>query len=606
MDNPAPLFGIDTSAKGQKWIAPNIDAVKIQSLVREGVSDFEARILALRGIDSPQVASILSPKLKTQMPDPFVLLGMENAVSAIIEAVIKRANIVIFADYDVDGGTSAAILMSWFEYVGASASVFVPDRIIDGYGPSPELMRKIKASGADLMISVDCGAAAHDALETAHSIGLEVVVFDHHLMHGEAPKCRALVNPNQASDNSGLGNLTAAGVCFMAATALNRAWRENGNDASGFDAIALLDLVALGTVCDVAPLTGLNRVFVAQGQKVLGQLGRVGLAELALVAGLKRAGNVYAAAWVLGPRLNAGGRIGDASLTVRLLTTTDPDEARKIALQLETLNAERRAIEAGVVEEAVHMVESGLTSDGRPLKEAAIIVIGAQGWHPGIIGIVAGRLKERFNRPCIVIGSIGEGDKIAKGSGRSIDGVNLGALVKGAVDAGILLGGGGHAMAAGLSIEFSRLQEAQDYFSSQIATATQEALNAQSRQIDAIISVASIELPLIEAQERLGPFGTSWPEPLFCIPSAKIQSISIVGNGHMRVQFCDSEDANAHHAGQLTKPISQRAICFGALGTAVGDVLASKRPCHLILRLKRDEWRGGAGVEAEIIDVALA
>lgn len=584
------IFEISNSFKGQIWLAPNLDGALIQGLIREGLSEFEARIMGLRGIVPDEVSAILEPKLKTQMPDPFVLKDMEKAVAAIIDAVKQRQKIIIFADYDVDGGTSAAILMSWLEFVGANASVFVPDRIKDGYGPSPELMHKIKALGADLMISVDCGAAATAALETANEIGLNVVVFDHHLMDGEPPPAMAIVNPNQKSDTSGLGILTAAGVCFMAAAALNRAWREAGNDASGFDVISLLDLAALGTVCDVAPLIGFNRVIVAQGQKILAKLKRVGLAKLAQIAGLKRAGNVYAVAWVLGPRLNAGGRIGDASLTVRLLTTQSEIEAEKIALELENLNAERRAIEAGVVEEAIQLVESGKAGD----KEGNIIIVGSKGWHPGIIGIVAGRLKERFNRPVIVLGSVGEDETILKGSGRSIEGVNLGEFIKAAVSEGILIGGGGHAMAAGLSMDADRIEELREFLSLKVGNLTQSVALSQTKQIDAIVCTAAIDMALIAAKERLEPFGTGWPEPLFCVLSSKIINVTIVGSNHLRVSFVDESGAK------------MRAICFGALGTLLGDGLQSKRPCHLILRLKRDEWRGGNEVEAEIIDAAYA
>ncbi len=584
------IFEIPLSFKEQKWLSPEIDGAALQELMRKGLSDFEARIIALRGIKPNEVEALLEPKLKTQMPDPFVLMGMEQAVAAIIDAVKAKKRIIIFADYDVDGGTSAAILMSWLEFVGANASVFVPDRIIDGYGPSPELMHRIKELGADLMISVDCGAAANEALLTAHEIGLDVVVFDHHLMDGEPPLARALVNPNQTGDTSGLGNLTAAGVCFMAAAALNRAWRDLGHDASGFDVIGLLDLAALGTVCDVAPLTGFNRVIVAQGQKILARLQRLGLAKLAQVAGLKRAGNVYAAAWVLGPRLNAGGRIGDASLTVRLLTTQDEKEANEIALKLENLNAQRRAIEAGIIEEAVKLAESRMHGENDP----QIIIVGSKGWHPGIIGIVAGRLKERFNRPAIVLGSIGENDDVLKGSGRSIAGVNLGELIKAALNDGILLGGGGHAMAAGLSIEYSKIDLFRSYLKDKIGEKLSNAISQTAKRIDAVVCNSAINMGLIEAKERLEPFGTGWEEPLFCVLGATITNTKIVGTNHLQVFFSDETN------------VKLRAICFGALGTPLGVGLQSKRPCHLILRLKRDEWRSGKEVEAEIIDAAYA
>lgn len=586
----ANSFQIEKSLKDKSWLLPEISPQQIQDFVRKGVSEIEARLMINRGINIGEIENILNPRLKTQMPDPCSLLGMARAIDAIIAAIDAKKKITIFADYDVDGATSAAILMSWFNAIGAEVDIFVPDRIKHGYGPSPVLMRGIKEYGTDLLISVDCGAAAHDALNTAHEIGLDVVVFDHHLMQGTPPIAAALVNPNQTGDNSGLGNLTAAGVCFMAVVGLNRAWREMGRQTIDFDPLELLDLTALGTICDVAPLIGLNRVFVAQGQKILGKLNRIGLATLAQVAGLKRAGNVYASGWVFGPRLNAGGRIGDSSLAVRLLTTKDQDEAMQLALQLEQLNAERRAIEAMVLEEAIALVEKGEGGD----KDGPLLLVGHAGWHPGIIGIVAGRLKEKYNRPCIVIGSIEETDHIAKGSGRSIEGVNLGTIVKNAVDKGALISGGGHAMAAGLSMYFSDIQKAYEIMCDEIGNATQESVSNQKEKIDAIISAASIEMPLVEAVERLSPYGAGWSEPRFCLLNAKIISSNMMNGGHLRIVFKDESE------------ISCRAVCFGAQGTKLGDALQSKRPLNLILKVKRDDWRGANAVDAEIIDAEYA
>lgn len=582
-------LSLQCTLKDKKWILPDINPQLIQDFVRVGLSELEARLLINRNIEASQAQDILEPKLSKIMPDPFVLAGMEAAVKAIIAAIGLQQKITIFADYDVDGGTSAAILTQWFNAIGVQTNIFVPDRIKHGYGPSPALMRGIKDAGTDLLISVDCGAAAHDALVAAHEIGLDVVVFDHHLMIGNAPIAKAIVNPNQIGDNSGLGNLTAAGVCFMAAVALNRAWRELGRDTGGFDALSLLDLAALGTICDVAPLTGLNRVLVAQGQKILGKQSRKGLAALAQVAGLKRADNVYAAAWVLGPRINAGGRIGDSSLAVRLLTTDDEAEAKVLALELEVINAERKTIEAMVLEDAIARIERGEGGD----LAGPILLIGRAGWHPGVLGIVAGRLKERYNRPCIVIGSIDEGDTIAKGSGRSIEGVNLGLVVKQAVDDGVIISGGGHAMAAGLAMEFGNWEAVYRALCDGIGNQTQEAIQGQFDNIDALIGAEAIGVPLLEAVERLAPYGAGWPEPKFCVAEAKVISTTTMKNAHLRVVFKDHSEAQI------------RAVCFGVIGTKLGDALQSKRPLNLVVRIKRDEWRGGNAVDTEIIDASF-
>ena len=572
------------SAKNRKWIISEPDEALFSDLMRTGLSALEARIVAQRGIRPAQIPNLLEPRIKTQLPDPLVLKNMDIAVTAIINAIKAKKRITIFADYDVDGATSAAIISAWFDAIGYSTNIFIPDRIKDGYGPSPQLMRSIKETGTELLLTLDCGAAAHDALKEAQAIGLDVVVFDHHLMLGDAPPAIAIVNPNQDGDNSGLGNLTAAGVCFMAVIALNRAWKEGGGQ-SNFAALELLDLVALGTICDVAPLTDLNRVFVSQGQKILGQKRRIGLKVLSDVAGLKKSGNVYAAAWVLGPRLNAGGRIGDSTLAVSLLNATDENKAKRIAQELDLLNSERRAIEQAIIDEAVQMVEKS-----NSLQNAQIIVVGKEGWHPGIIGIVAGRLKERFNKPVIILGTANEGDIILKGSGRSVSGVNLGGIIKAAVDEGILISGGGHKMAAGLAIEDHKIQILQEFLENRISDFSNIDEMDKNHRIDALIATDSINMDTINALERLAPFGQGWEEPIFCVPNAKITSSQLMNGGHLRVFFTDGE-------GKV-----QKSVCFGAHGTLLGDIIEQQRNCSLIIKVKKDEWRGQNSVDTEIID----
>jgi single-stranded-DNA-specific exonuclease len=593
------FLGVEHSLSGRRWLArcPAGESaaslgVMEEALRRAGIAPIEAKLLVARGGTPQTAARILSPRLKTELPEPLTLQDMDKAVDAILAAVAAGQTITILADYDVDGGTSGAMLLGWFKAMGAKANVFVPDRIVDGYGPSPKIVNKIKASGTDLLITVDCGAAAYDALNKAYAIGLDVVVFDHHLMHAAPPPALAVVNPNRGDDTSGLGHLTAAGVVFVALVALNRAARERGmsEGKAPFDLLARLDLAALGTICDVAPLTGLNRAFVAQGLKVLGTLANPGLAALAVTSKLKDGGSVYAAGWVFGPRLNAGGRVGDSSLAVRLLSTSDSQEASEIAEELEVLNAERRAIEGNVLEEAIARVENG---EAGPL-DGPLLMLGAPGWHPGIIGIVAGRLKDRFHKPCIVIGSADPDDPLAKGSGRSIAGVNLGAAISGAASAGTIIAGGGHAMAAGLTLEFAKLKSVHADLSARLRDEAIAATGARDLEIDALIGVAGAGADLIAAMEHVGPYGAGWPDPVFGFANVRPFAASIVGTGHIRLVL---EDENG---GKI------RAIAFRANATPLGDALLARNPLHVIARVKKDDWRGGDAVDCEILDAASA
>jgi single-stranded-DNA-specific exonuclease len=469
--------------------------------------------------------------------------------------------------------------------------VFVPDRIVDGYGPSPKIVNKIKASGTDLLITVDCGAAAYAALEEAARIGLDVVVFDHHLMHGAPPPALAVVNPNRLDDRSGLGHLTAAGVVFVALVALNRAARQQGLwSGLEYDLLSRLDLAALGTICDVAPLTGLNRALVAQGLKVQEKLTNPGLAALAATSKLKDPGSVYASGWVFGPRLNAGGRVGDSSLAVRLLSTDNAAEASQIAEELEVLNQERRAIEANVLEEAIARVERG---EAGPL-DGPLLMLGAPGWHPGIIGIVAGRLKDRFHRPVIVIGSADPDDPDAKGSGRSVPGINLGAAVSGAASDGVILAGGGHAMAAGLTMTFKDLRSVHQDLARRLRSESDATGTSRDLAIDALVGLGAATPELLEVMTEVGPYGAGWPDPVFAFADVHPYAAAPVGTGHVRLMLEDQ-------SGQRIK-----AIAFRALNTELGDALMGRRPIHVVVRLKKDDWRGGNAVDCEIIDASPA
>lgn len=593
MEPLPPFLNVTQSLGGRRWAVRAASEQVMETLRRDGHGLIEARLMAGRGITTLDAARrLVAPRLKAEMPDPLVMADMAEAVEAVLDAVLSGSQITILADYDVDGGTSGALLLTWLRAMGAQADVFVPDRLKDGYGPSPAIMRKILAGGTDLLITVDCGAAAHAALEEAERIGLGVVVFDHHLMQGTPPPALAVVNPNRADDSSGLGHLTAAGVVFLAVAALNRAARatELAERATAFDLLSHLDLAALGTICDVAPLTGLNRVLVAQGLKVLGRLDRPGLKELAVTASLKSPGTTYAAGWVLGPRLNAGGRVGDSSLAVRLLSTTDSAEAADLAAQLELLNAERRAIEAGVLEEATELARTQVAADDPPL-----VLVGRPGWHPGVVGIVAGRLKETFGRPAIVLGSADPDDPVAKGSGRSVPGVNLGAAVGGAMAAGVIEAGGGHAMAAGLTTRFDRLDLVRADLVERLAGGFDAVRGTDVLMLDGLIGADSIAIAVVEAQERIGPWGAGWPEPAFALAGMRPFAATPMRGGHLRVSLEDQSGAKV------------RAAAFRCEGTALGAALAEPRSrLHVAVRLKRDDWRGGDGVDVEIVDAAPA
>jgi len=592
------FLGIESSLTGRRWLQRLPDGhseaeigVLEEGVRRLGIGAMQAKLLVARGAVPDTALRILSPKLKNELPEPFTLQDMEKAVDAILAAVQGQRAITILADYDVDGGTSGALLLSWFKAIGARANVFVPDRILDGYGPSPKIVNKIKAGGTDLLITVDCGAAAYAALEEAARIGLDVVVFDHHLMHGEPPPALAVVNPNRQDDRSGLGHLTAAGVVFVALVALNRAARQQGLwSGSEYDLLSRLDLAALGTICDVAPLTGLNRALVAQGLKVQEKLTNPGLAALAVTSKLKDPGSVYASGWVFGPRLNAGGRVGDSSLAVRLLSTDNAAEASQIAEELEVLNQERRAIEANVLEEAIARVERG---EAGPL-DGPLLMLGAPGWHPGIIGIVAGRLKDRFHRPVIVIGSADPDDPYAKGSGRSVPGINLGAAVSGAASDGVILAGGGHAMAAGLSMTFSALKSVHQDLARRLRTESDATGTSRDLAIDALVGLGAATPELLDAMTEVGPYGAGWPDPVFAFADVRPYAAAPVGTGHVRLMLEDQ-------SGQRIK-----AIAFRALNTPLGDALMGRRPLHVVVRLKKDDWRGGNAVDCEIIDASPA
>ncbi|MEX2248435.1 MAG: single-stranded-DNA-specific exonuclease RecJ, partial [Parvibaculum sp.] len=452
------FLGVDRSVSGRAWVSRLADdRLALAIAQREGLPEIVARVLAGRGVAPEDCAAYLAPSLKSLMPDPRALVDMEKAAARVARAIMDGEKVAVFGDYDVDGATSSALLHRFFRAVGSELRVYIPDRIREGYGPNAPALLRLKQEGIGLVVTVDCGTMAHKALGLAADAGLPSIVIDHHQAEPALPPAYALVNPNRLDDESGLGQLAAVGVAFLFVVAINRALRDAGFYAGRAepDLMQWLDLVALGTVCDVVPLTGLNRAFVAQGLRVMARRRNVGLAALADVARMNGAPSTYHLGFLLGPRVNAGGRVGRADLGARLLVTEDEEEARALAEELNVMNAERQAIEAQVLEEALAQVEARLSAS-RVNTPPPLILAQARGWHPGVIGIVASRLKDKYDRPTFVLAFDAKGE--GKGSGRSIAGVDLGRAVTAALEAGLLVNGGGHAMAAGITLGENKLE----------------------------------------------------------------------------------------------------------------------------------------------------
>ena len=588
------LLGVERSLSGRAWRSRPADEAVVQAHRRRtGLSDLLARALTSRGIGEADAAAYLEPTLKALFPDPSCFMDMDRAAEILVDAVTGGRRTVVFADYDVDGATSAALLVRWFRAMGAELAVYVPDRLLEGYGPSPAAFRRLKAEGAELVITVDCGAAAHGALEAAAELGLEVVVIDHHLMRGDPPPAAALVNPNRPGCGSGQGHLAAAGVTFVLLAALNREARRRGLFATRAEPNlrAWLDLAALGAICDVTALTGFNRALATQGLRVMSGWGNPGLlalmqaAGIAMDSGAVRA-DVFRAGFVLGPRINAGGRIGRSDLGARLLSTDDPEEAKALAEELDALNVSRKEVERAVMEDAARQLERAAASD------APVLVAAGEGWHPGVVGIVAGRLRERYRKPVVVIGL----DPIAgvgKGSGRSQPGVNLGRAIQAAFDAGLLLAGGGHAMAAGLTIRPDQLQPFTAFLENTLAAEQGLAAEADALEIDSVITTGGAHRDLWTELQRLAPFGPGNPEPVFAAASVQVEHAQAVRGGHVRATLSDSSGRRL------------RAVAWRSEETPLGRRLLERSGAlHVAGRLKPDDWQGRSGVEFEIEDAA--
>jgi single-stranded-DNA-specific exonuclease len=587
------FLGVERSLTGRRWRWRPADPGLVRAhQQRLGLDEPLARALAARGVDEAAAPHYLRPTLKALFPDPSCFTDMDRAAAILVDAAAEGRSTWVFADYDVDGAASAALLVRWFRALGRELPIYVPDRITEGYGPSPAAFRSLKAQGAELVVTVDCGAAARGALEAAAEIGLEVVVIDHHLMRpGEIPPAAALVNPNRSDCRSGQGVLAAAGVTFVLLAALNREARRRGlfDGRAEPDLREWLDLAALGAVCDVTALTGFNRALAAQGLKAMSAWRNPGLRALLDAAGVAPGeANTFHAGFVLGPRINAGGRIGRSDLGARLLSTDDPAEAAELAAELDALNVTRKGVETETFEAAVRQVEAELRLD----PDLPVVVTAGEGWHPGVVGIVASRLRERFRRPAVVIG-LDPVMGVGKGSGRSQPGMNLGTAVHAAYEAGLLLAGGGHAMAAGLTVRSERLAELRAFLCERMAGERADAQAADALDIDALVSAGAAGRALWGAFQQLSPFGPGNPEPLFAAPAMRIERPMAVRGGHVRCVLVDDTGAKL------------RAVAWRAAETELGRrILAGDGALHVVGRLRPDDWMSREAVELEVEDAA--
>jgi len=586
----APFLGVERSVTGKRWQTRLKDERLATALAqRFELHDVVARVLAARDVQLDDAALFLNPTLKSTLPDPGHLLEMQAAVERLTRAIRDGETVGVLGDYDVDGATSSALIVNFFAALGQTVPVYIPDRQNEGYGPNLPALLKLQEQGASVVITVDCGTTAYDPLEAAADAGIEIIVVDHHVAEPRLPAGALVINPNRADEDSPCGQLAAVGVTFLLLVALNRALR----DASWYNEahpepnlLSFLDLVALGTICDVVPLTGVNRALVTQGLKVLASRRNPGIAALADVAKVDKPLDAYHAGFVLGPRVNAGGRVGDSGLGVRLLTTQDTSEARAVAQLLDDYNGERKEIELGVQEAAMMQAEQQAKND-KPF-----LLVAGNGWHPGVIGIVAGRLRERFDRPSCVV-ALSEG--IGKGSGRSVRGVALGPAVIAAQQAGLLVNGGGHNMAAGFTVEQEKLEELTDFLATHISRQLDGLTLTASMSFDGALSPAGATPDIIEMLNRAGPFGSGNPRPRFVIPQARIVDSGIVGKDHVRCIL-----TGADGTGRL------KAIAFRSVATPLGRALLDTRglPLHVAGNLRVDEWQGRVSAQLFIDDVA--
>lgn len=590
----APVLGVTSSLSGKawRWRGGNMELDNGHAAGAHGLDrTILDQLLLTRGVAEDDLERHTRPTMRAFLPDPSAFRDMDTAAERLAQCVLNGEQVTIYGDYDVDGATSAALLVELLRQLGHDAGYYIPDRLLEGYGPSGEALVRLAESGSQLIVTVDCGAMAHEALGMARDAGVDVIVVDHHKCSPDLPPATALVNPNRLDESdlgAAHGHLAAVGVAFLLGIALVRNLRTKGWFAQRAepDLMGLLDLVALGTVADVAALHGLNRAFVSQGLKVLARRERIGMAALMDASRLKRAPQASDLGFALGPRINAGGRIGESTLGVRLLTTTDPDEAREISAQLSQLNEERRAIEAEV-QEAAEALLAGQ-------HNMAVQVLSGHGWHPGVIGIVAGRIKEKTGKPAVVIAL---DETQGKGSGRSISGVDLGAAIIAAREAGLLVAGGGHAMAAGLTIDPARLADFAEFLDTRLARDVDRARAGQAMLLDLALAPGGLTPELFDTLEAAGPYGVGWPAPRIAVGPVRIVKADIVGKDHLRLIVSGMDGR------------SFKAIAFRAAETEMAQTLLHRsngRRFHLAGRVKLDDWGSRPAAELQLEDAAFA
>jgi single-stranded-DNA-specific exonuclease len=585
------VLDVARSLLDKKWVfTPTDERLSVAMAQAHGLPLIVTRLLAARGIGMDGVSGFMNPTLREQMPDPYVLRDMDRAAARIADAIEKGESVAVFGDYDVDGATSSALLKRFFNALGLPLAVYIPDRIKEGYGPNAAALQTLRDQGADLLVTVDCGITAYDAIAAGTAAGLDIVILDHHRAEPALPDAHAVVNPNRIDDNSGLGHMAAVGVTFLAIVAVNRLLRQRGfyNDKKPEPHILKwLDIVALGTVCDVVPLTGINRAFVAQGLKVMAMRQNPGLVALGDIAGVSSEAGTFHAGFVYGPRVNAGGRVGEAALGWRLLSTEDPLEARVLASKLHDYNTERKAIEDGVLAEALDMVAA------RGANDDHVIMVAGEGWHPGVIGIVAARLKEKYNRPACVIAFDDNG--IGKASGRSAGSIDLGAAIIAAKQNDILIAGGGHKMAAGFTVARARFAELTDFVNAHVSAQMDGAVVQPELRVDHVLSVSSLAIEMAEKIASLGPYGAGHAEPRFVLSAVKIIKPTVVGEKHVSCFLQDTAGGG-----------SVKAIAFRAMDTALGEALLKSggTSLHLAGHVTINNWQGRQSVNFQIVDAA--
>jgi single-stranded-DNA-specific exonuclease len=593
------LLKIDRSVMLSRWVLPAVNDDQIQKLMSvHGLPEIVARLLVAREVGVDEVESYLNPRLARDFPDPFRLQGMAAFAEYLSDAIIEGRKIAAFCDFDVDGSTSAAVMKKFFRALQIDMPFYIPDRMTEGYGPNAKALATLKSQGADIVLMADCGTTAFDVIEQGRELGLDICIFDHHEADDHLPVANHIINPKRKDDTSGLSMLAAVGVTFLAMVAVNTALRAKGyyekNKTAEPPLKSWLDLVALGTVCDMVPLTGPNRLLVKVGFEQMAKNGNIGLKALCDVGKVKKQPGPIDAGFILGPRINAGSRVHQADLGAKLLSCEDPEEASNLAWLLNDCNAKRRSIQAEMMREAVDMVEK------QGLHENPIIFVAQESWHVGLNGLVAGQLKEKYGKPacCIAFAPGMDGRMEGRGSGRSVSGFNLAALFMMAREKGLVLKGGGHAMAAGFTVLPEFIDELHDFFREEAARVAGGVDELMSEEIvDGVASIRGLKPDFIRLLENnVGPFGQENPEPQFVLPFVKIVQADVVGEDHVRVTLTDVEGGTR-----------MKGVAFRSLDTPLGEALLKGKsgpPLHLMGQFKINEWNGNESVEFHIADAA--